>query len=47
MLKLFEKKTGLVVELCERCSQVCATGCRAGALLERARMQALRFGGRV
>ncbi|HET7129378.1 MAG TPA: hypothetical protein VFJ93_09930 [Gaiellaceae bacterium] len=47
MLKLFKKTKELAVEFCERCSQVCDAGCRAAALRERARMQALRFGGRI
>jgi hypothetical protein len=47
MLKLFEKTKELAVEFCERCSRVCDPGCRAAALRERARTQALQFGGRV
>jgi hypothetical protein len=47
MLKLFKGTKAVAVEFCERCSQVCDAGCRAAALRERARMQALRFGMRI
>lgn len=44
---LFKRTKAAAVEFCERCSQVCDAGCRAAALRERARMQALRFGARI
>jgi len=47
MFRRFETTKAVAVEFCERCSQVCDAGCRAAALVERARMQALQFGGRV
>jgi hypothetical protein len=37
----------LAVEFCERCSQVCDSGCRQEALRERVLTQALRYGVRV
>jgi hypothetical protein len=47
MFRLFKTTKAVAVEFCERCSQVCDAGCRAAALRERARMQALQFGGRI
>lgn len=47
MFRLLKKTKAVAVELCERCSQVCDARCRGAALRERARTQALQFGGRV
>ncbi len=35
------------VEFCERCAEVCDSGCRRAALRERALVLALRYGGRI
>jgi hypothetical protein len=47
VLKLLRSSKELPVEFCDRCAQVCDSRCRAEAVRERARMQALRFGGRI
>ena len=47
VFRLFKRTKERVVEFCDRCARVCDAGCRAAALREQARMQALRFGGRI
>jgi hypothetical protein len=46
MLRLFRKTRDVAVSFCERCGQVCGSACRADALRERARLQALAYGWR-
>lgn len=47
VLKLLRRSKELAVGFCDRCAQVCDSGCRAEAVRERARMRALRFGVRI
>lgn len=46
MLRLFTKTKDVAVSFCERCGQGCSWACRADALRERARLQALAYGWR-
>jgi hypothetical protein len=46
MLREFSKTKDAAVSFCERCGQVCGSGCRAEALRERARLQMLAYGWR-
>jgi ferredoxin len=46
MSKLFSKTKDMAISFCERCGQACGSACRADALRERARMQALASGWR-
>jgi hypothetical protein len=47
VLEQLRSSKELAVEFCDRCAQVCDAGCHAEALREGARVQALRFGGRI
>jgi hypothetical protein len=46
-LSWLRKRRAFVVEFCDRCSEVCDAACRAEAMRERTRMQALQFGVRL
>lgn len=47
MFRLVRTVRGSSVEFCERCGSVCDAACRRGAIVERARMQALARGWRL
>lgn len=47
VMRLFGTAKVVAVEFCERCSQVCDSGCRQAALSERALVRALRPPGRI
>lgn len=47
MFRLVRRVSGSAVEFCERCGSVCDAACPRGAIVERARMQALAQGWRL
>lgn len=47
MFRLGRRERVSTVEFCERCGSVCDSACRRGAIVERARMQALAQGWRL
>jgi hypothetical protein len=46
MSKLFKRTRERVVHFCERCGSVCDSACRADAVRDRAREQAILLGAR-